>query len=276
MTVIAVGSVTGAPGTTTLVVELAASWPRPVLVVEADGDGGCLAARCDLAVRPGLTELAGASRAGLSRAEDVWRFAQETSFGVAIVVAHPRAELVHSALRAAAPQIAVSLGEIDADVLIDVGRVRPGSPSLPLVHAADRRLLVTGSTLEDAVAMVHRSELLAGLGDIELMVQGPGEHSAPELESATGYRVLGVRPTRRTSRLRTRSLRRDGRWLAGIAAELAGPDNDHGMVSDDPSPDDRGTAVDLPLELADDADPADDAPVAAPAQDDEVRAGARR
>ena len=57
MTVIAVGSVHGSPGATTLALDLARlcarSPGREVLLIEADPDGGCLAARLDLAVKPG-------------------------------------------------------------------------------------------------------------------------------------------------------------------------------------------------------------------------------
>ena len=60
----AVGSISGSPGATSLAIDLArtCAGATPALLVEVDPDGGRLAARLDLPLRPGLTELAGAAR----------------------------------------------------------------------------------------------------------------------------------------------------------------------------------------------------------------------
>lgn len=223
MAVITIGSVAGSPGATSLALALAAAWPRRSLVIDADPDGGRLAARCDVPVRPGLTELAGAARTGLSDPSDVWRFAQRAPSGIDVVVAHPAAEQVASALRAAAAPIADALLRLgDTDVLIDVGRLRPGSLAGALVLAADRRLVVTGTRLDDTVALTHRLDLLDGFGGAEIVVAGVGEYSSAELAHVLGRPVLSSRPGRRSRRSTARSRRRDDRWVTRLAHQLAG------------------------------------------------------
>jgi MinD-like ATPase involved in chromosome partitioning or flagellar assembly len=220
--VLTIGSVAGSPGATSLALALAAAWPRRSLVIDADPDGGRLAARCDVPVRPGLTELAGAARTGLSDPGDVWRFAQRSPLGVDVVVAHPAAEQVASALRAASAPIADALLRLDGvDVIIDVGRVRPGTLAGPLLSAADRRIIVTGTRLDDAVALTHRLDLLDGFGGADIVVGGGGDHSASELAHVLGRTVLSSRPGRRARRSSARHRRREARWVMHLARRLA-------------------------------------------------------
>jgi MinD-like ATPase involved in chromosome partitioning or flagellar assembly len=222
MTVITIGSVAGSPGATSLTLALAAAWPRRSLVVDADPDGGRLAARCDLPVRPGLTELAGAARTGLSDPADVWRFVQRSPMGLDLVVAHPAAEQVASALRAASAPIVDALLRLgDTDVLVDVGRVRPGTLAGALLLAADRRIIVTGTRLDDTVALTHRLDLLDGFGGAEIVVAGVGEYSSAELAHVLGRPVLSSRPGRRSRRSTARSRRREDRWVTHLAQHLA-------------------------------------------------------
>src|SRR5262249_61331290 len=62
---IAVASVKGAPGVTTLALGLAALWPElGAVLVECDPDGGDLAARFGHHPDPGLASLAAAARTG--------------------------------------------------------------------------------------------------------------------------------------------------------------------------------------------------------------------
>ena len=112
MTVIAVGTVNGSSGATTLAYDLTARAGNGALLIEADPDGGCLAARFDVALKPGLMELAGAARTGID-ADDVWRFAQTTRDGVAVVVAHPSAEQTNAALRAALGHVLTAVADVD-------------------------------------------------------------------------------------------------------------------------------------------------------------------
>lgn len=139
-----------------------------------------------------------------------------------MVVAHPAAEQVASALRAAAAPIADALARLDdTDVLVDVGRVRPGTLAGPLLLAADRRIVVTGTRLDDTVALTHRLDLLDGFGGVDIVVGAGGEYSSSELSHALGHPVLSSRPGRRSQRSTALSRRREARWLVGLARLLA-------------------------------------------------------
>ncbi len=208
MTVVAVGSLHGSPGATTLALDLARLAGTETLLIEADPDGGCLAARLDLAVRPGLTELAGAARTGIAT-DDLWRFAQPADAGLAVIVAHPAAEQVQAALRAAVHHVGSALQSMAGDVVIDLGRLRPGSPALGFAVLADTTLLLSANSAESVVAIHHRRQLLAGLGDVAIVLVDDSPYPRAEIERATGQRVWGTvqRSTgRRSARRRQRRL----------------------------------------------------------------------
>jgi hypothetical protein len=122
------------------------------------------------------------------------------------VVAHPAAEQTQAAMRTAAPHLSLALAGLpDHDVLADVGRVRPGSPALPLAEHADLIVVVMRPTLEDVVAVTHRSVLLHTLGPVVLLFNGSGPYGAGEISRATGISVIGSRcavPRRRRARVR--------------------------------------------------------------------------
>lgn len=211
MTVVAVGSVHGSPGATRLALDLASVDPDTTLLLEADPDGGWLAARLDLAVRPGLVELAGSARAGTT-ADDLWRFAQGGVGEVPIVVAHPAAEQVGSALRAAGEHIARALREISASprhVVIDVGRLRPGSPALVLLGAADHVVVVADNSAEHAVALTHRAQLLRNICTPLVVLTRNRPHTPDAIEAASTLRVWGCVPSTSAtgSRRRARQIR---------------------------------------------------------------------
>jgi len=218
--VIAVGSLHGSPGTTLLALDFARFCEGDTLLIEADPDGGCLAARLDLALKPGLTELAGAARVRIA-ADDLWRFAQPTEHGVAVIVAHPAAEQVQAALRAAVNHVGSSLASVGGHVVIDVGRVRPGSPALGFAALADHLLIATDSSAEAIVSLTHRAHLLRGLADTLVVLSSEKPYSADDIESASGQRVWGVVPPirgRGSVRRRSRALRD----LVATCAPVAG------------------------------------------------------
>ena len=106
---------------TTTALAIGALWRRPgrqPLVVEADPDGGVLAARFGLGAHPSLTDLAGRTRSGL-RPTDAWDHAQHLPGGLGVVVAHPSAEQAQAALRTGASRIGEHLASIrHTDVLV--------------------------------------------------------------------------------------------------------------------------------------------------------------
>lgn len=142
---LALASAKGAPGTTTSAHVLAAVWPAPVLLVDADPAGSDLLYRLrtegglPLDSERGLLSLAAAVRNNPGAAVEEHTTVVEG--GLDVLLGMPRPEQ--------ATAIASNWGAIAArlrtrrDVLCDVGRLVPGSPSLPIAMSADLLLLVT-------------------------------------------------------------------------------------------------------------------------------------
>lgn len=198
MSVVAFTSLHGSPGATSLAVAVAHHWldvaGREVVLIEADPDGGVIAARHQLGLVPGLTELAGSARLGIA-SRDVVAKAQSFSSGVAVVPAHPSSDRTQAALRAAAGHLSHAFGELAAhDVLVDVGRVRAGSPALPLVEAADRIVVVVRPSAEDLVVAMNRLDLLRGIAPLQVVVVGERPYSATEVANALGVGEVVVAP----------------------------------------------------------------------------------
>ena len=199
MSIVAVGSLRGAPGATTLAVALAAVWDRAgraPFLLEAEPDGGVLVARFGLGHHPSLTDLGVRARASLTT-DDLWAATQRLPAGrggdrVPVVVAHPSADQCHATLRLAAEPLARVLSDLDGhDVIIDAGRLRPGSPAAPLVAGADLTMVVVRPTLEDVDAAVHRLPALARAG---LVVVGDRPYGPADVAAILGVELLGAVP----------------------------------------------------------------------------------
>lgn len=150
MSVLCLTSASGSPGVTTTALALAFSWPRPVVLVEADptGGSGILAGflRGTAEYDAGLIEVA-LSPLGVAEAlRDVVRPLSPTVSFVAGTRTHTQA----TALREVWDPLAIALADLDAngqDVIVDAGRLGlVGSPT-PLLGSADLTLLMSRTTL---------------------------------------------------------------------------------------------------------------------------------
>ena len=145
---LAVCSLKGSPGVTTLCLALAARWtgPHQPVVIEADPAGGDLVARFRLATAPGLVSLAAAAR----HSDDpglLWQHTQRLPAAVAVVSGPVGAEQARLAVRelTRAGQggvLRAAADRPDVVVIADCGRVDPDSPALPVIRAADAMLLL--------------------------------------------------------------------------------------------------------------------------------------
>lgn len=150
MAIVCLTSASGSPGVTTTAVGMAFTWPRPVLLVEADPTGGSsvLAGflRGTTPYDAGLIELALSPLGTANALRDVVRPLSPNVSLVAGIRSHAQA----TALRDVWDPLAAALRELDdngQDVIVDAGRLGlMGSPS-PLLDAADAALLVTRATL---------------------------------------------------------------------------------------------------------------------------------
>ena len=173
----------------TVSLHIASMWSTPVCVIEADPDGGRLAARHNWEVRPGLVELVARLRSSTGTPPKTDEFIRHHGDGVSVVVAPPAAEPVIAALGVLASRPRMLEEAIGTDVIVDVGRARPDSPARELIAAADVRLLVTRTDLEDVVSVVHRSDHLRSLGDWKVLTAG-GRYGMDEVDRALEWPVI--------------------------------------------------------------------------------------
>ena len=194
MAVLAFGSMKASPGVSTTLHALAAVWPeeRSLLVVEADPDGGDLAARIGLSVEPGMASLAAAGRRSLVRA-DIDRHTQALSRGVQLLVGNPDPEQATRELELVGQRLAEVLPHDAPDVLLDCGRLRSSSPAVPLAVGAFATLIVCRprvDELQHVRAQIGR--LIAQGMEPDVILVGDRPYSAPEVEGAIGREVVDV------------------------------------------------------------------------------------
>jgi hypothetical protein len=231
MSTIALGSVRSC-GATTVAAGLAGVWPAPCVLIEFDPAGGVLAAAAGRPAEPGLVSLAAAAR----RQPDpglLQQHHQELLGGVPVVCGPPSAEQARSALLMLAPMLD-RLGEVDGRIVVDCGRLDPGSPALPVFAAASLGLLVVRPRLADLHAAGEWLRTSGRSRPAGLILVGSGPYPPAEISEALGVGVLGELPwdpeaaeallvepigSRRLSRS---TLSRSLRTLAGrLAEELA-------------------------------------------------------
>lgn len=187
MAVIVLVSASGSPGVTTAAVGLALSWPRPVLLVEADPTGGSAIAAGYLrgALPPGdcLVDLVFAHRDGALVDAIPGVCTPIPGTGVTLLPgtrAHGQARSL-STLWEPLTAAFRSLDALGQDVIVDAGRLAlAGSPE-PLVYGADCTLLVTRTNLVAlsgarswAQTLRSRFEERGALASLGLLLVGEG------------------------------------------------------------------------------------------------------
>lgn len=198
---VAVLSVKGSPGVTTVAVAVAARWPQPArtVVVEADPSGGDLAVRFSLASTPGLLSLAAAARRSTDPAT-VWQHTQALPGGLPVVTAPPDADRARAALAELDPgPDAVGVLRRAADtpgavVIADCGRIDAGSPAMPIVRAADVMVLLTGSHADDLAHLARRLPAMGGWTPRPVLLLVGDGYSTTEVARELGVPPLGRIP----------------------------------------------------------------------------------
>ncbi len=199
MTTVALASVKGAPGVTTLACLVAAAWPeeRRVVLVECDPSGGDLAARFRLSAHRGWASFGAASRRG-DGTEPIGPHVQTLPGGLAVLVGARCADRVDD--RRAVTSLTRSAGsQVDGhwDVVADLGRLLPGergaeswiehSTALLIVLRRDAPSILR--VRERAVALRRRRR-----GTTGLVVVGSGSFRDREIERFTDLPVVAVLP----------------------------------------------------------------------------------
>ncbi len=193
MSVIVLASIKGSPGVTTAATAIAASWPagRKVLLVEADPFGGDLAPRYGVSVTGGLASLFAAARRTLDP-EAIWGHVHQLPGGLPVLFGLTG---VHQAVanEKAWPTIAKALAGLDADVVVDVGRLLPefAGGVRDVLEAADALVLLCEPTLE---AIVHLRDALPGL-----VAEMRGRQLLVLLTGSVGYSAADIGKTLQVS-----------------------------------------------------------------------------
>lgn len=195
---VAVGSVTGSPGGTTLALALAATWPEenPVLV-ECDADGGDLAELFQRSPEPGLSTLVSVAEQDSNGPEHMTPHQQRigAGLGVATVLA-PRGDDAEDAVAKLLKTHAnvFTRTAVQRPVVMDVGRLRRAAGA-QLARHADHLLVVARPRALDLLHVKARVSWLraAVQGQMWLVVRGD-ERSWSELSDSVGLPVAGYMP----------------------------------------------------------------------------------
>ena len=173
MALISLFSAKGAPGVTSTAMLVAALWPRPTLLVDADGNGGDLLMRLPsdsglaLTQHPGLLTLLPLARHGLSSGV-VLDHSQVALGGQRVLVGLDTPEQAEAS-SALWPTLARAFREVPGtDVIVDAGQLGARSGQLSLVQRSD---LVVGVVRAHPASVMHMRERMtvlqqtfAGLG----------------------------------------------------------------------------------------------------------------
>ncbi len=153
MPVITLASASGSPGVTTAALGLAESWPRPVVLVEADptGGSGILAGFLRGEVEPagGLLELVMAQRNGAIEVspEVLMPLMDGRVRLLPGIRAHSQARSLASVWEPLLTALRNATGGTGQDVIVDAGRLGLNGWPEPLVRGSDITVLVTRSSL---------------------------------------------------------------------------------------------------------------------------------
>jgi hypothetical protein len=204
MAVVALTSARGAPGVTTAALALALTWPRPVILVEADvsGSSSILAGylRGTISHDRSLIDLAMAERRG-RLAEDLHQSTIELPGSQARLLASLTSPAQAATMQRAWDPIATVLRNLDraaTDVIIDAGRLGTAFGPDQLLRAADSVLLVTRTSLPAIAAARARAGLLkddltASADSLNLLLVGEGQpYASKEISAAVNLPVAAA------------------------------------------------------------------------------------
>ncbi len=174
---------------------MAARWPDgPAVLVEADSDGGDLAARFGVKPEPGLAALVLQIRADGPDKVEVAGFTQRLSLGADVVLAPPS-----DAAAAAVEQLSAAVQVLQRagrgrPVIVDGGRLSRRSPLVPVVQAADHVVVVATPDLADLTQVSSRLQRLrtAARGQVWVWLCGGGPYDEVEVRGDLDVAVLGA------------------------------------------------------------------------------------
>lgn len=223
MGVLGVASFAGAPGVTTFSAMLAAAWPRAAVWLELADSGGSL-----ITDGPGVrsTDLIGLLAASSSQSIDAATAVQD---GQLPAISVPPSGLV------ARSAVAGYWGELDSllrysasDIIVDLGRLSPGSIGADLISALDSIAILCRPESDDLRRTFHGLAWVRKSVPTSLVSVGRGDYEPREIAHSFGVEQVyalpddprGAKAGRRigASRYAHSRLGRDVKVLAGTFA----------------------------------------------------------
>ena len=198
----AMGSIRGSPGVSSWSMLLAAAWPEHAdierVVLEADLDGGVAGARYGVGVEPGAEVLVSDLRHVGDPSVPLATTARSLGSGAWLVPGPESSEATRRLWSAdrAAESVAASLGADRARVwFCDLGRVTPGSPTLPFLSEASVTLLFSRDQPADLIQLPTRVKSLQSTTvEVGVVVVGAPAYNRGELSQFFGCRQVWIVP----------------------------------------------------------------------------------
>ncbi len=205
MRTVALFSIKGSPGVTTLACCLGAVWPadRRVVIMEADPAGGDICTRFLLPDAPGLMTLALATRGANNGIIDIDQHVQVLPGGLEVLIGPPNSDAALSLDRevVALSQL-ISISTNDIDLIIDCGRISPALQSqMAILERADIAIMVSPL---DARVVPHAEKMIARINSVrshwqgeppvKVVMSGNGGAKPKELAEALGIELIGSIP----------------------------------------------------------------------------------
>ena len=208
MPIILLTSPGGSPGLTTTALGLALTWPRDVILADADPcpghviESGYLMGR--IPPRSGLIGLAAAVRDGADPVQAMWEEtiplphdSEDRMVGLLSGYGHLGQASLMGAAWSSLVSAMIDLGQAGVDVIVDAGRLAPQALPESLVARASLIGIVTGSRLRQLAGLSMRVEEVEAMssattGTVGLVVVGPGRpYSSREIGRQFGLPVFG-------------------------------------------------------------------------------------
>ncbi len=196
MSLVCIASQEGSPGATTTSLLLTGLWPKSQkrkVYLEADPNGGSLAATYHLSLNPDLATLAEAVDSGIAP-KRLWRHTQLLPGSTEAVVSPPKSDDVYRVLETGGPKLGQWLNQLDEiDVFADVGCLDIASPAQRLVSSASSVLMVARPVSDQLRLGAERMrELQDSVEQVSWVLIGDAPYSAKEVEIAYGFPVMAV------------------------------------------------------------------------------------
>lgn len=211
MSQVAIASLAGSPGVSTLVSAMAVASTSRLLVVECPPDGGVLAVRWGLPREVTVTDLA----ADAYPERDLWERARPWVGASRLLPADASAVATHRT--PVARYVADRIGTTDVPVVVDLGRLRPDDATVSLLRGLGRLWVLVEPTIEHVASAMSWRPLLERVCTVELLIAdrdaASGRYTAREITDTLGWGCIDTVQRDRRGALALRGVGAPSPWL---------------------------------------------------------------